>query len=106
MEQTQRLDYNGLFESAKHIQQQLTDAQATIAALQADNRTYINERHEHMKQIEQLHADLAQRTAELEAARKAHGEDTNLGQMMLDDAIRERNEAQAELERMKGREET
>ena len=29
---------------------------ATIAALQADNRTYIDERHEHMKQIEQLQA--------------------------------------------------
>ena len=42
------------------------DAQATIAALQADNRTYINERHENTKQIEQLQADLAQRTAELE----------------------------------------
>ena len=45
------------------------DAQATIAALQADNRTYINERHENTKQIEQLQADLAQRTAELEAAK-------------------------------------
>ena len=39
---------------------------ATIVALQADNRTYINERHENTKQIEQLQADLAQRTAELE----------------------------------------
>ena len=34
----------------------VTEADATIAALQADNRTYINERHEHVKQIEQLQA--------------------------------------------------
>ena len=46
------------------------DAQATIVALQADNRTYINERHDNMKQIEQLQADLAERTAELEAVNK------------------------------------
>ena len=46
------------------------DAQATIAALQADNRTYINERHEHVKQIEQLQSQLTQRTAELEAAQR------------------------------------
>ena len=45
------------------------DAQATIAALQADNRTYINERHEHVKQIEQLQSQLTQRTAELERVR-------------------------------------
>ena len=38
------------------LRKQVTDAQATIAALQADNRTYINERHENMKQIEQLQA--------------------------------------------------
>ena len=44
-------------------------AKEQLAALQADNRTYINERHEHVKQIEQLQADLAQRTAELEAAK-------------------------------------
>ena len=53
MEQEQRLDYDGLFETT----------QATIAALQADNRTYIDERHEHMKQIEQLQA----RVQELES---------------------------------------
>ena len=47
------------------------DAQATIAALQADNRTYINERHEHVKQIEQLQSQLTQRTAELE--RRSNG---------------------------------
>ena len=46
------------------------DAQATIAALQADNRTYINERHENMKQIEQLQA----RVPELEqAVKETHG---------------------------------
>lgn len=46
-----------------YINTTLADAQATIAALQADNRTYIDERHEHMKQIEQLQA----RVQELES---------------------------------------
>ena len=54
---------------ALEAEQQLTQRTAECEALQVDNRTYINERHENMKQIEQLQADLAQRTAELEAAR-------------------------------------
>ena len=60
---------NYLFDDVDTILKLLNDAQATIAALQADNRTYINERHEHVKQIEQLQSQLTQRTAELEAAK-------------------------------------
>ena len=60
---------NYLFDDVDTILKLLNDAQATIAALQADNRTYINERHEHVKQIEQLQSQLTQRTAELERVR-------------------------------------
>ena len=64
MEQEQRLDYDGLFETA----------QATIAALQADNRTYIDERHEHMKQIEQLQARVQELIVEIAAIRKVESQ--------------------------------
>ena len=74
------------------------DAQATIAALQADNRTYINERHDNMKQIEQLQADLAERTAELEAAKASQAID-----LKNNNAYREQVATlQAELERVRG----
>lgn len=93
------------------------DAQATIAALQADNRTYINERHDNMKQIEQLQADLAERTAELEAIEKIL--DIDSGKTTVEkvrdlhhsfkqvwesyqDASNEMFKAQAELERVRG----
>ena len=64
MEQEQRLDYDGLFETA----------QATIAALQADNRTYSDERHEHMKQIEQLQARVQELIVEIAAIRKVESQ--------------------------------
>ena len=52
------------------VKSDLSRVMATIAALQADNRTYINERHENMKQIEQLQA----RVPELEqAVKETHG---------------------------------
>ena len=74
------------------------DAQATSAALQADNRTYINERHDNMKQIEQLQADLAERTAELEAAKASQAID-----LKNNNAYREQVATlQAELERVRG----
>ena len=63
---------------ALEAEQQLTQRTAECEALQVDNRTYINERHENMKQIEQLQADLAQRTAELEATEKAYQDKTRL----------------------------
>jgi len=112
---------------------QSADAQATIAALQADNRTYINERHENMKQIEQLQAQvkeleqwvqdqstanletmrhmdemqsramdaeyqLTRRTAELEAAN--HSAQTF--QTLWRESCNQRDELQAELERVRG----
>ena len=80
------------------------DAQATIAALQADNRTYINERHEHVKQIEQLQSQLTQRTAELHQILAAIDEGLSLNDIGL--AVRTVEGVHAELERMKGREET
>ena len=64
MEQEQRLDYGGLLETT----------QATIAALQADNRTYIDERHEHMKQIEQLQARVQELIVEIAAIRKVESQ--------------------------------
>lgn len=79
------------------------DAQATIAALQADNRTYINERHEHVKQIEQLQSQLTQRTAELHQILAAIDEGLSLNDIGL--AVRTVEGVHAELERMKGREE-
>ena len=95
------------------------DAQATIAALQADNRTYINERHEHVKQIEQLQSQLTQRTAELEAAKHCYADLLAKYQNLVAwydkqngtpcEQVRHKQEVadlQAELERMKGREET
>ena len=91
MERFIKPTYDELESYVENLQKQLADAQATIAALeetilkmgenaavvakdamaakeqvaalQADNRTYINERHENMKQIEQLQA----RVKELEA---------------------------------------
>ena len=50
-------------EQAAVVAKDAMAAKEQVAALQADNRTYINERHENMKQIEQLQA----RVKELEA---------------------------------------
>ena len=49
-----------LLKDVSRLEQQLADAQATVEALQADNRTYINERHENMKQVEALQQQLTQ----------------------------------------------
>ena len=70
-------------------------AKEQLAALQADNRTYINERHEHVKQIEQLQSQLTQRTAELEAANK-HWD------ALWNAACEQKDTLQAELERVRG----
>ena len=81
-----------------YIYTTLADAQATIVALQADNRTYINERHENTKQIEQLQADLAERTAELEAAKASQAID-----LKNNNEYREQVATlQAELKRVRG----
>ena len=70
MERDIKPTYDELESYVENLQKQLADAQATIVALQADNRTYINERHENMKQIEQLQA----RVPELEqAVKETHG---------------------------------
>ena len=113
-------------ENAAVVAKDAMAAKEQVAALQADNRTYINERHEHVKQIEQLQArvkeleewqqivagtqdrqdliyrlsdHLTQRTAELEAIKA----DTK---NMLDVAtsrLREQvNDLQAELGRVRG----
>ena len=59
---------------ALEAEQQLTQRTAELEAARVDNRTYINERHENMKQIESLQAELERVKALLLALPKVEGE--------------------------------
>ncbi len=57
--QGQAKDYQACRDVLDSTVLELTQVQQRVAQLEADNRTYINERHENMKTIETLQADHA-----------------------------------------------
>ena len=101
MERDIKPTYDELESYVENLQKQLADAQATIAALQAERdtaRRRVDELEAREVDVVMLREDLEQRTAELEAAKQKAAEQGRYAVEMFDELKR----VQAELERVRG----